>query len=180
MSSNQLNRVAVMVALVEVVRSSGRTALMKYCFFLQVVRRVPLGYSFTLYSYGPFDSDVMADLQTAEALNVLRSQTVLYPGGYGYSITSGQNAGQINKRYDTFLSPYREDINWVAGTFGHYNASDLELLSTILFVSIREKALSNENIAARVFIVKPHFTMIQIRSKVAWLESQALLRNGQL
>ena len=27
----------------------GRTALMKYCYFLQVLRDVPHGYNFTLY-----------------------------------------------------------------------------------------------------------------------------------
>ena len=29
----------------------GRTALMKFCYFLQVVKEVPLGYNFSLYSY---------------------------------------------------------------------------------------------------------------------------------
>ena len=46
----------------------GRTALIKLCFFLQTMRSVPLGYHFTLYSYGPFDPDVLADLNSAEAL----------------------------------------------------------------------------------------------------------------
>ena len=39
----------------------GRTALMKCLYFLQTVHRVPLGYHFGLYTYGPFDSDVLSD-----------------------------------------------------------------------------------------------------------------------
>ena len=60
----------------------GRTALMKFCYLLQTVRQVPLGYRFTLYSYGPFDSDVLSDLGTA----------VQYLGGYGYRIRKSDRA----------------------------------------------------------------------------------------
>jgi hypothetical protein len=35
---------------------------MKCLYFLQTVRRVPLRYHFGLYTYGPFDSDVLIDL----------------------------------------------------------------------------------------------------------------------
>jgi uncharacterized protein YwgA len=40
----------------------GRTALMKLAFLLQTVRGVPLGYHFRLYTYGPYDGDVLDDL----------------------------------------------------------------------------------------------------------------------
>src|ERR1041384_2648386 len=62
----------------------GRTALMKYCYFLQVLRDVPLGYNFTLYSYGPFDSTVLSDLGNAEALGIIEETPMLT--GYGYKI----------------------------------------------------------------------------------------------
>ena len=39
----------------------GRTALMKYMYFLQTLRGVQLGYNFSMYSYGPFDADVLSD-----------------------------------------------------------------------------------------------------------------------
>ena len=57
----------------------GRTALMKLCYFLQEVKGVPLRYEFSLYSYGPFDSDVLADLQTAVELQILDSTVEHYP-----------------------------------------------------------------------------------------------------
>ena len=68
----------------------GRTALMKLCYFLQEVKNVPLGYHFTLYSYGPFDSDVLSSLGTAETLKAISSETVYYAGGYGYQIKKGE------------------------------------------------------------------------------------------
>jgi hypothetical protein len=181
MSATQLNRIAAMVALVEGTNSGvGRTALMKLCFFLQVIRRVPLGYDFSLYSYGPFDSDVMSDLQSAEGLNALQSKTVIYPGGYGYSISSGFQSNQVKQYSLSFLQQYSEDIKWVSTTFGSYTASDLELLSTISFVSIKEKLLTNAEIAQRISVIKPHFSMSQIQQKVDWLDSQSLLRKGYI
>jgi len=39
----------------------GRTALMKYMYFLQTLRGVQLGYNFSMYSYGPFDADVLSE-----------------------------------------------------------------------------------------------------------------------
>jgi hypothetical protein len=170
-----------MVALVEGAQSIvGRTALMKLCFFLQVVKRVPLGYSFSLYSYGPFDSDVMSDLQTAEGLGALRSETLMYSGGYGYSISAGPQSGELKRYSNLFIKEHAEEINWVSSTFGRYSATDLELLSTISFVSIKESALTNAAIAQRVSVIKPHFSMSQIQQKVDWLDSQALLRKGEI
>src|ERR1035438_3845304 len=67
----------------------GRTALMKILFFLQESRGVPLDYQFSLYSYGPFDSDVLSDISWAERLNVLKSTTVYYPSGIGYEYSRG-------------------------------------------------------------------------------------------
>src|SRR5579864_5148815 len=67
----------------------GRTALMKYMYFLQTLRGVPLGYNFTMYSYGPFDSDVLSDLSSGEGMNVVTSTPVVFSGGYGYQIRPG-------------------------------------------------------------------------------------------
>ena len=46
----------------------GRTALMKFLYFLQQVRGVDLGYNFTLYTYGPFDAAVLEDLSSTTSL----------------------------------------------------------------------------------------------------------------
>jgi hypothetical protein len=49
----------------------GRTGLMKCLFFLKILENVPLPYNFRLYTYGPFDSHVLEDLQYAESLGRL-------------------------------------------------------------------------------------------------------------
>jgi len=57
-----LQRTALIADLVRKAPSAfGRTALLKFLQVLQTVRRVPLGYYFGLYTYGPLNVDVLSD-----------------------------------------------------------------------------------------------------------------------
>jgi len=158
----------------------GRTALMKYMYFLQTVRSVPLGYRFTLYSYGPFDADVLADLASAEMLSGVEAKPVLYPGGYGYEIRPSTKAKWLKERASKFLKKYRSDLRWVTNEFGDYTSAQLELVSTIVYVD-REAASEKEKIelqelARRVSEVKPHFSNARILTYAQRLLDNRLLR----
>lgn len=157
----------------------GRTALMKYFYFLQVLKNVPLEYNFSLYSYGPFDSDVLADLSTAESLNIVAVTPVEFSGGYGYEIRASSGAPSAKQRANDFLESYREDIDWLFGTFGDLNSAELELASTIVYVDRelqdhKQTAPENE-VIARVCEIKPHFTKDQVRRFVQRLMKHRLL-----
>src|ERR1039458_2196000 len=106
----QKARIATIVALVERKPRIGRTALMKLCYFLQTLRGVPLGYRFTLYSYGPFDSSVLSDLSTGEALGALHSEVKFYPNTYGYAIRSSDNSELARGLGAEFLKEHEPDI----------------------------------------------------------------------
>ncbi len=159
----------------------GRTALMKFCYLLQTVRGVPLGYRFTLYSYGPFDSSVLSDLTTAETLRAVQSNITFYPGGYGYQISKGDSGDSVLREGTAFLNRHRKDIDWVLDQFGSHGSADLELESTIVYVD-REAArkpeqLSVEKLVQRVRDVKPHFAEDYIGGKVSALRKQGLLKS---
>src|SRR5689334_10646515 len=96
----------------------GRTALMKFAYFLQVLRSVPLGYHFTLYSYGPFDSGVLDDLAYAQTLEAVKVHTVDYSNGYGYDIQPGRAAKEIKAKAAEFLTAHQDAIDWVVREFG--------------------------------------------------------------
>ena len=184
MSDNIESRLALIPALAG--QSScgyiGRTALMKYMYFLQVLRKVPLGYRFTLYSYGPFDSDVLADLASAETLNVVKSDLATYLGGYGYKISPAERAEWIKKRASTFISHHKEDIKWVLHTFGSYSSAELELLATIVFVDREAKQkkerIHMNDIVKRVHEVKPHFNEDKIQTFANRLIKEKLLAHA--
>jgi hypothetical protein len=51
------DRIGLIARLVEKApgQTLGRTAIVKFAFLLQALRKVPLKYDFRLYTYGPFD-----------------------------------------------------------------------------------------------------------------------------
>jgi uncharacterized protein YwgA len=181
MSDTLSARLATLVALAEKKPRLGRTAVMKLCYFLQTLRKVPLGYRFTLYSYGPFDAGVLSDLSTAEALGGIESKTVLYSGGYGYEISPAGRRRSVKSLGSGFIKKHGSDLQWVVEQFGNFGSADLELLSTIVYVD-RESAQAKarrtpEELAERVHEVKPHFTKPYVRQKVAHLQELKMLRS---
>jgi hypothetical protein len=156
----------------------GRTALMKYMYFLQTLRRIPLGYRFSMYSYGPFDSDVLSDLSTAEGMNIVSSTPVSFSGGYGYEIRPGASAAAVKQGIDRFLADHESDIEWLFREFADLNSADLELASTVVYVDqefSEGQDLSSANILTRVQEIKPHFSMARIQSSVDSLCAKGLL-----
>lgn len=153
----------------------GRTSLMKLCYFLQALKRVPLEYTFSLYSYGPFDSEVLSDLQTAESMGVLYSGVEHYPGGYKYDIRPAEKSQKVKELTKEFLTKYKKEIEWVTQVFGNRSAADLELLSTILFVHEEERINDNQKLLERVNSIKPHFSLSQIAGQIHWSRERGLL-----
>ncbi|MGO9318694.1 MAG: hypothetical protein ACLPXT_04430 [Terracidiphilus sp.] len=157
----------------------GRTALMKYMYFLQTLRGIPLGYNFSMYSYGPFDSDVLSDLSTAEAMNIVSATPVSFSGGYGYQIHAADNAKKIKQEAKSFLSDHKEDINWLFEKFGNLNSAELELTSTIIYVDreFSEMHLYQQKaeIVELVYAIKPHFSIEKIETSFDSLHRGKLL-----
>jgi len=149
---------------------------MKLCFFLQESFGVPLGYDFSLYSYGPFDSDVLSDITTAERLNVLKSSIVYYASGTGYLYDEGFDAKSVKDLASDFLGENKDKIDWVIDHFGKKNAADLELLSTILFVAKFQNPKEVEQLIEQVKLIKPHFSPERIRTGFFELVALNILR----
>ena len=167
------DRLAVIAAMAERApfKTLGRTAVMKCAYFLQILRGVPLRYGFSLYSYGPFDAEVLADLAYAESLGIVRTEVVEYPRAYGYEIKPGPTIESAKQTAAPFLSTYEGDVIWVMQRFGRRSAADLELDSTIVFVdrelTSEAKKVTHAELAERVRKVKPQFTRERILSHVS-------------
>jgi uncharacterized protein len=160
-------------------RNLGRTALMKYLFFLQTLRDVPLSYNFRLYTHGPFDADVLDDLQYAQALGAIESTVVAYPGGRGYVLRAGPQAEKIERQSAQFLAEHRDSIDWVLNEFGARSAVDLEMASTLVFVdrSLTENRskVPTSTLAKKVHDIKPHLTTEVIEREAKNLHQRGLL-----
>lgn len=156
-------RLAVLANLVKrAPQQPGRTALMKFAYLLQTCRGIPLGYKFTLYNYGPYDTTVLSDLSQAETLRMLKSEMVQYPSGnVGYQYTSTKACDTLCQVVSDDLKKYDADINWVLDQFGSCTAAELELISTIVFAEreMRRKSrtVPQSELCRRVKAIKPHF-----------------------
>ena len=181
----QSSRLAVIAELVSRAPAGylGRTAVMKFCYLLQTVRGVPLGYDFTLYSYGPFDTGVLSDLGTAEALEAVKSTVKLYQGGYGYQIRQGERAGAVIEAGRSFVNEHMNSIDWIIAEFGSHGSADLELESTIVYVDRealgKAERLTIPALAQRVREIKPHFEEPYITKKASELYAKRVLESAK-
>jgi hypothetical protein len=160
----------------------GRTALMKLAYLLQTVKGVPLGYNFRLYTYGPFDEDVLNDLGQAEAMQAIVSTMIPFKGGagYGYEFAEGPSADLVRGLLEDKISTYEDKLNWVIDTFGTLSAADLELLSTIVYADRdcvgRTQPVSADELARQVLEIKPRFSVDYVKQNIHQLQEIKLLQ----
>jgi hypothetical protein len=77
-----------------------------------------------------------------------------------------------------FLREHKESIDWVLNSFSGKTASELELLSTILFVAKFQNPKKVANLVEQVELIKPHFSQEQIQMGFDELVGLKVLRTG--
>lgn len=153
----------------------GKTVFVKLAYLLQEVYKVPLAYRFSLYTYGPYSTEVLADLDRAR----LRGQVkVDYIGqDAGFAITKGLNAEDLGPDYEP-LKPYENQIDSMLASFGQYNAKNLELRTTIVYVwkmlGVSDEASVNK-VVEEILQLKPQFNELEIKKAIGELRSSDLL-----
>lgn len=172
-------RLATISALVKhASQALGRTAMMKLVYFLQTLHKVPLGYDFRIYTYGPYDSQVLEDLKIAELKGGVKSSVVGYAIGNGYAIAPGAEADAVVAR-SSLIADFMPKINAVLADFGNRTATDLEMASTIVFV-VRAEASSGKVIALseaaqKVREMKPRLDLNRILQEANALKSKGYI-----
>lgn len=140
-------------------RSLGKTKLQKLVYLLEKLKNVSVGYEFCFYTYGPFSSDLAADL---DYINTLGGVKINYAAGINmYEIIPGDNAARLTKKSEDFLATNEAAIDEIIDRFGSHQAKELELLATLVFVS--KSGITNESeIIQKVKALKPKFDIEEI------------------
>ena len=151
----------------------GKTVFMKLTYLLQEVYKLPLGYRFTLYTYGPYASEVLSDLDRSDLRGGV--EVTYEEDELGFRIKAGPRAEHILAEYAEIASPYETDIYDLVGKFGHLRAKDLELRTTVVYVWGMTGApdeTSIDDVANLVKELKPHFQDSEIQAAIRDLFSK--------
>jgi len=155
----------------------GKTVLQKMVYLFQEIFKIDCGYNFELYSYGPFNSQLLNDLDYVEHIGGVTVSHVDYRKG-GFQINPGEKVDFFREKGKDFLnSPgVGEALTRLVDEFGGFGASDLELRSTIVYV---ERELRDQGSIPGVKMVtqvvkniKPKFSEEDIRATIDELRSK--------
>ena len=97
-------------------------------------------------SPSPDDSKVLDDLAVTQAWGGVRSRVFDWSGGTGYILSEGDKASALIAAAAAEIKKIDDDLEWVVHEFGSRSASDLELVSTIIYVD-RDYEASGEKIS---------------------------------
>lgn len=136
----------------------GETHLQKSVYFLQELLRVPTGFDYILYKYGPFSAELR------EELGSMRSDGFLallpQPAPYGPKLRTTEAAErQLVVRWPKTLSRFGPQLDFVARQLGGLDVGSLERLATALWVWRELPEADDAERAARIHELKPHVSI---------------------
>lgn len=163
--------------LAEVSPQFGKTVLMKLLYLLQEVYRLPLGYSFSFYTYGPYCPEVLVDLDHVKRQEGVRVRFLPDDPG-GYKISPGPAADRVRFAAKQRLDTYADQLEKLVSSFGSFRARDLELRTTIVYLWKHMTPAARGNKVALMDIVrqlKPHFTTMEVETAVRELQDSEVI-----
>lgn len=158
----------------------GKTMLQKLVFLLQELYDLKLGYDFELYTYGPFCTQLLIDLDQVEALNGVEVKPVVSGFG-GYQIEPAEKKDFIREKGTSLLErkDVSNDLDELIRHFGGLLAVDLELRATIVYVVNDHKRqgqdLTLAQIARIVGEIKPKFSEKLIEDAIVELSEKGYI-----
>jgi hypothetical protein len=166
---NRLQRAALLAELADRLNRNGswcgETHLQKTTYFLQHLLKVPAGFPFIFYKFGPFSFGLRDELTAIQADGLLELKIRQPP--YGPSLVPTERSREFRKRYPVTLGQYDQHLSFVCRTLGGKGVADLERLATALFVSREEGASPDpEGRAERLHQLKPHISLTEALTAV--------------
>ena len=174
------SRILLISKIAQLVPSIRKTAMMKCIYLLDAIEKVPTNYNFEIYTYGPYSSQVMEEIDFARQKGYIAMSGVLFPDGkYGYSINCTSQAENCLANSHE-LDKYLGSITKIANEFGQKPAKSLELIATIVFVDYAYSKTSNQTVGSvvceSVKRIKPHFSADVISNEYSLLQQKGYLK----
>ena len=136
---------------------------------LQESYKMPLGYRFTLYVYGPQCPELDAELEISKFKGLVDVQ---YDGNTNSTkVTPGPKRRRIAEA-GQLLAYYQKPIEDVVSAFGRLGPAELNLKSSIIFVSRdfpklpQEESDREDRITEIIWTLKPHQGEEKVRNSI--------------
>jgi uncharacterized protein len=104
----------------------GKTIVQKMMYLLS--RKNIAGFDFSMYHYGPYSSELSGEMSFAERNGIIK---VAWKDNEGYFIRPSESAEQFFALLD---DEERQAVDDFVSQFGKFNATDLFLLATALYL----------------------------------------------
>lgn len=146
---------------------------------LQQSHQMPLGYRFTLYVYGPQCPELDAELEMSKLKGLVDTQ--YDKDTNSTKVTPGPRRTRIAEA-SHLLAYYQKQIENTVSAFGHLRPGELNLRSSIIFVSKdfptlpQEEGEREDRIARMIWALKPHQGEEKILESVRELRKSGYIR----
>jgi hypothetical protein len=149
----------------------GKTALEKLVYLFQEVYGIDCGYEFELYSYGPFTSLLLGDLDQVAHFGCVSVEPVHSISG-GYEIRPTKKENFLEEKAADFLGDdkTKSALDSLVSDFGRLTAKELELRATIVYVErdmhIKDEKATKDEVCRIVGEIKPKFSKDEIEQTI--------------
>ena len=154
----------------------GKTAIMKAAFLLQQVKKIDLEYDFSIYTYGPYSSEVTEDVDDLISKRLVISTVYHYSNHVGYQLKVSEEGNTYMGSLD---SNSEEAVAEIVGFIKGKSAKDLELYSTIIYIdglyTKNSWEKQSNSIVKQVHEIKPHFEEGTIGNALNMLQENGYL-----
>ncbi len=125
--------------------------LQKAVYLLQGMMKLPLGFKFFLYMYGPFSSDLGTEFASLRADGILsRELNGDYPG-----LVPTQRLAFFHRNFSKTLERHGSSLDFFVTSVAKLTPSELERIATSLYVKREQPRASESDQISRIQEIRP-------------------------
>ena len=145
----------------------GKTPLVKLLYLAQELQGIDLGYDFDLYTFGPFDSTILYELDRLDEKNEVDVEPA--KDGWGYDIKL------LTNKIEPVETGEKAALTAIVKEYGSFTAKRLEILATLLYFN-RGGISKDKELVSSVKGIKPKYTEEEIQVELDILKKQRLIK----
>ncbi|MBN2373598.1 DUF4065 domain-containing protein [bacterium] len=134
----------------------GKTVIQKMVYF--IARKGVIDFEYTLYHYGPYSAQTSSELNFAKLIGALNINWIREKGFF-------IEPKNIPLEYD-LKDKEKKGIEEVVKKYGKYNAQELSVITTALYIKDNFEFCNQNNLIDAVQSLKPQFKKDWIKSKL--------------